>query len=169
MLSDGRTVWGRADDGSLAEVELGPDAADADVSVWWPPMGLELVDPPSQPPDSASVTTFRVVSDTPAAWDRLESDIGLFVAERLEALVAVHAAVIRADDVVLVIPGPSYAGKTSLCVAALDCGFEVLSDEYALVDPTTGMVVGWPRQLRVRTPGGGAERALTMVGQAQGC
>jgi len=80
------------------------------------------------------------------------------VAERLESLVAVHAAVIRADDVVVLIPGPSYAGKTSLCVAALDAGYDVLSDEYALVDTATGMVTGWPRRLRVRTPSGGAER-----------
>jgi hypothetical protein len=150
------SVWGRADDGAVVHVDLAGHGAATDLAPWWPPVGLQRIDPPAVgvTPDAS----FGVTADMPATWDRLESDVGLFVAERLASQVAVHAAVIRADDVVMVLPGPSYAGKSTLCAAALDAGYQVLSDEYALVDPDTGLVCGWPRRLRVRTPRGDAHR-----------
>ena len=58
----------------------------------------------------------------------------------------------------LIVPGTSGAGKSTLCVAAVAAGAEVLSDEYALVDPTSGLVTGWRRAVRIRRPGGCADR-----------
>jgi hypothetical protein len=49
-------------------------------------------------------------------------------------------------------------GKSTLCVAAADAGARVLSDEYALVDLSTGLVTGWQRPVRVRLERGGVER-----------
>jgi hypothetical protein len=160
------TVWARVDNGALVSISLVGDCAveigealrAGDPPLWWPPMGLRLVDDVA--PSEAATPECRISVDVSSAWscDRAESDLGLFAAEWVDGLVAVHAAVIRADDSVIVVPGPSFAGKTTLCVAAIDAGYDVLSDEYALVDPDTAMVRGWPRRLRVRQPDGGATR-----------
>jgi hypothetical protein len=133
---------------------------DGDTSKWWPVMGLAHVDDAPQESDdrSTSATCYTARSDSAAGWDRLESDLALFTSERLAGLVAVHAGVIRSEGRLIIVPGPSFAGKSTLCSAALDAGHEVLSDEYALVDPETGMVIGYPRRLRIRRSDGGAER-----------
>lgn len=90
--------------------------------------------------------------------DRIESELALFASERLAGLVAVHAALVVRGAKALLVPGSSGVGKSTLCVAAAAAGAHVLTDEYALVDPTTGLVAGWRRPVRVRLPGGGADR-----------
>lgn len=68
--------------------------------------------------------------------DRVESELALFAAERLAGQVAVHSAAIAMRGRVLLVPGPTGVGKSSLCAAAAaEAGATVLSDEYALVDP----------------------------------
>jgi hypothetical protein len=91
-------------------------------------------------------------------WHRVESELSLFAAERLAGQVAVHAAVVVHEHRALVVPGPSYVGKSRLCVAAAEAGLAVLTDEYALVDPSTGLVTGWPRPVRLRRDDGTLER-----------
>jgi hypothetical protein len=49
----------------------------------------------------------------------------------------------------IVIPGRSYAGKTTLTRALLVAGATYYSDDYAIID-TTGAIHPFPRQLRVR-------------------
>ncbi len=87
-------------------------------------------------------------------WDRLESILGLFAAEHLSELVALHAAVILTDVGTIVLPGSTHAGKSTLAWEARRRGLSVLSDEYTLIDPSTGRVQGWPRPVRRRTPEG---------------
>lgn len=147
-------IWGRADDESLVCIHV-PDDHPAEPGPWWPPVGLTLCDAP--PPGTAQ-HDFTLDPADPHSTDRLESDLGLHVAERLAHLVAVHAAVLVRDGVMVIVPGESMVGKTTLCAAALASYIEVWSDEYALVHPATGLVAGWPRRLRVRTPQGGADR-----------
>lgn len=144
-------LWGRADDGVTVRILITSDAEETP-GEWWPVRGLEPISAASDPE-----TTFSVDCRTPSGWDRLESDLALFTAERLAGVVAVHAGVIRDGDTVVVLPGRSFAGKTTLCAAALDAGYEVLSDEYALVRPD-GLITGYPRRLRVRLPDGLSER-----------
>lgn len=143
-------LWGRADDGATVKIEITSDTTETP-GEWWPVMGLEQID------GGDPVTTFGVDCRTPGGWDRLESDLALFTAERLANVVAVHAGVIRVGAAVIVLPGRSFAGKTTLCAAALDAGHDVLSDEYALVRPD-GRITGYPRRLRVRLPDGLSER-----------
>lgn len=89
---------------------------------------------------------------------RFESDFGLHVAGKAEGLVAIHAALLEIGPNVLLIPGSSGRGKSTLSKAALEAGHRVLTDEFALVDPQTGMTKGWGRPIRQRLEGGGIRR-----------
>lgn len=164
---DGMTQWtGRADDGSLIVVRWWPtDEVDveAELQARWPPLGLRvLAVPGTGEPESTIELSFPggqpdvVVDGRPSAggWDRVESELGLFAAERLSGVVAVHAAVLEIDAGAIVIAGASRTGKTTLCVAAAEAGIIIHSDEFALVDVASGMVSGWPRPMRVRTTNG---------------
>jgi hypothetical protein len=143
-------VRGRADDGSIIEVRLA-DGDTAELERRWPPFGLERID------DDADVRCDRSI-DAAIGWELVESELGLFAAERLEGLVAIHAAMLVHDGRAIVVPGPSHAGKTTLALAAIDAGIAVTSDEYALFDLATGLVHGWPRPLRIRRGEGRIER-----------
>ncbi|MFM8268413.1 MAG: hypothetical protein ACKOA2_10375 [Ilumatobacteraceae bacterium] len=151
--------WGRADDGALARVVVeAVDVGDpveplADTPSWWPPIGLHRLDEVPASERDATIT-LRARADVPASLDRLESDLGLFTAERLDDLVAVHAAVIDIGDDRVVVPGPSMVGKSTLAAAALARGWVVASDEYALVAAASGAVRGWPRRIRLRSADG---------------
>ncbi len=153
--------WGTADDGAVVEIAVHRTIADALVERW-PPLGLAWSARPNGP-IAHRVTVGRVDrgdrdGGPGRGWDRVESELALFAAERLAGLVAVHAAVIVRGSRALIVPGTSGAGKSTLCVAAADAGADVLSDEYGLVDPTSGLVTGWRRAVRVRRPGGGVDR-----------
>ncbi|MFM2183543.1 MAG: hypothetical protein RJB61_1837 [Actinomycetota bacterium] len=88
-----------------------------------------------------------------------ESALGLFAAEHLRELVAVHAAVLMTDGGAVLVPGASYSGKSTLCAAAVDAGVEVWGDEFALLH-RDGRVSGWPRPIRLRTASGIVRRPL---------
>jgi hypothetical protein len=150
--------WGVADDGAIVEVAVHHTIADALLDRW-PPRGLARSDQPIGPV-AHQITVGRSVDDglPGRSSNRVESELALFTSERLAGLVAVHAAVIVHGSRALVVPGTSGAGKSTLCVVAVDAGADVLSDEYALVDPATGFVTGWRRPVRVRRPGGGVDR-----------
>lgn len=165
--------WAQADDGAIVRLSIHHGAEGVPAAVeqefeqwwrdgasapeWWPPLGLvRLAMAPAGVADPSAEV--RVDLDSVAWADRLESDLGLFAAEHLADLVAVHAAVIMVAERLVVLPGPSFTGKSALCAAAVAAGHDVWSDEYALVDPATGEVTGWPRRIRVRDAGGGTGR-----------
>lgn len=120
---------------------------------YWPPMGVSVIDGPEE-----VEREFAVDLSSEESLVRFESDFGLYVSEKLPGFVAVHAALLHVDDAVVIVPGKSGVGKSSLCVAAMDAGWEVWSDEYCLINTTTGEVSGWPRPVRQRLPGGGVRR-----------
>jgi hypothetical protein len=156
-MTESITVGGVADNGAHVTVTVPAswaESMDPDHALsWWPPVGLAPVDVPSKP-----TQTFTAVEDSVTAMARLESDLGLFTAEHLADRVAVHAAVLSINGAVILLPGKSMAGKSSLCVAAHRLGHQVHSDEYALVDPGTGLVVGWSRPVRQRNGDGTVQR-----------
>lgn len=146
-----------------------PQALSHDLQTRWPPVGLKPSSEPSRPPERRLV--FGVaegVADLPPSsveessdafnWDRLESELAIFASERLDGLIAVHAAVIVWHGRALVLPGTSGAGKSTLCVEAVAAGAQVLTDEYALVNPQSGWVSGWLRPVRVRRGNGTVDR-----------
>ena len=159
--------WGVADDGAVVEIVVHPALVNV-LMQRWPPLGLVRTDAPTMPIDhrltAGPVSTKGELALPPGdarswgGWDRIESDLALFASERLAGLVAVHAAVIVRGASALLVPGASGVGKSSLCIAAHDAGAEVLTDEYALVDPSSGLVSGWRRPVRVRRKDGGVDR-----------
>ena len=58
----------------------------------------------------------------------------------------------------LLVPALSGGGKSTLSRAAHEAGATVLSDEYALIEPTTGLVTGWNRPVRILTEDDGVDR-----------
>ena len=154
-------IWVRNEAGSIFTVRAQglPVDNNADLVMtafgdYWPPRGAEVVSERGEPIERS----FHVDVALPSSLARFESDFGLHVAEKLEGYVAVHAALVRMGDAVLIFPGVSHAGKSTLAHTALTSGYTVLSDEYALISLETGLVSGWPRPIRRREIDGSITR-----------
>ena len=129
---------------------------------YWPPRGVKSVEPISNSPEK----WFDVDFNSALSLQRFESDFGLYVAESLHDVVAVHAALIKFGDHVVIFPGASHAGKSSFAIAAMKMGYRVLSDEYALISRESGRVSGWPRPIRIRQ-GDGTVRRIPLEAHRQ--
>ena len=164
-------VWGVADGGGVLEVVVARPLL-PELARRWPPLGLRAtVEQPAGPgPIQARLglgrsglfvpDSLNQLSDDAheSAWGVLEQSLTSIAVAQLDHLVAVHAAVIAHHGVAMLVPATSGAGKSTLTAAAARAGATVLSDEYALVDPATGLVTGWPRPMRLRRPDGTEER-----------
>lgn len=82
-------------------------------------------------------------------FDRLESDLRLFVAELAHDRVFVHAGVVAWEGKAIVIPGRSFSGKSTLVAELLRAGATYYSDEYAVFD-RRGRVHPFPKDLEMR-------------------
>jgi hypothetical protein len=71
----------------------------------------------------------------------------------------IHAGCVAWKGRAIVLPGRSFAGKTSLVVELLRRGATYLSDEYAVID-SSGGVQPFARQLHVRSADGRTRRML---------
>lgn len=155
--------WGVAENGAVVEVAVAPSLV-GELESRWPPFGLERRYQPAEPiearfglSDAWMVVPDREPSGTSpslAAWDHLETELTMFAVTRLNGIVPVHSASIAWKGSVLVVPARPEAGKSTLALAAHEFGAEVLSDEYTLIDPYTGLVTGWTRSVRRRNPDG---------------
>ena len=149
--------WGVAETGEAIEVAVAPSLV-GELDRRWPPLGLERRTEPATPVTArvGLSNSWVIVPDVeesgesppPVAWDLLESTLTLFAVTRLTHLVAVHSAAIAHDGRVLVVPAVSGGGKSTLSIAAVEAGATLLSDEYTLIDPATGLVSGWRRPVR---------------------
>ncbi|AVG23458.1 HprK-related kinase [Pontimonas salivibrio] len=158
---EAKTLWVRLDDGDFFDVVVTgwPEGVEGNQAPsvcgdYWPPFGGEVVDAPG----GESSRGFSVDLDSVSSLLRFESDFGLYVAEKLDGYVAIHSALMVLGDHVVIVPGRSHAGKSSLTHAALGAGHRILSDEYTLVDVNSGRVRGWPRPIRRREPDGSITR-----------
>jgi hypothetical protein len=158
MVSLLYAMW---DDGAHVEIDVSgwPENAigSAPESVfgdYWPPRGARVVEEVAGEP----AKRFTVDVGSEASLLRFESDFGLYTAERLQGVVAIHAALIECGDALIILPGESHRGKSTLAATAHQHGLNVLSDEYCLVHTDTGEVSGWRRPMRKRLPHGAVER-----------
>lgn len=84
--------------------------------------------------------------------DQLSGHLTIHVAEHAPDYVFVHAGVVAWRDRGLLLPGVSFAGKSTLVAELVHAGATYYSDEFALVDHE-GLVHPFPRELRMRRPG----------------
>lgn len=78
---------------------------------------------------------------------------------RLKDMHAIHAGAVLIGDRVLLLPGGSHSGKSSLVAEFLRRGLTCFSDEYALID-SQGRAHAYPRVLLLRN--GGIEQTPTL-------
>lgn len=100
------------------------------------------------------------------AFERLEADLKLYVADRARRRVFVHAGVVGWRGRAVLIPGRSFSGKTTLVAELVRAGATYYSDEYAVLD-ACGRVHPYPRPLAVRSdesPGVRVKRCATSLG-----
>lgn len=91
--------------------------------------------------------------------EQFARDMMIHVANFCPDRVFVHAGVVGWKDRGIVLPGPSFAGKTTLIAALVRAGATYYSDEYAVVDQS-GWVYPYARDLQMRQPGGSEQRSL---------
>jgi hypothetical protein len=79
----------------------------------------------------------------------LDAELRMYIALNAPDHVFVHAGVVGVGDQAIVLPGRSFAGKTTLVAALVEAGAEYWSDEYAALD-ADGLVHPYPKPLSVR-------------------
>jgi hypothetical protein len=84
----------------------------------------------------------------------VEGQIRSWVAVLAPEVIFVHAGAVGHDGGAIVIPGESFAGKTTLVAELVRRGATYFSDEFAVVD-RDGLVHPFPKRLSVRVPDSG--------------
>ena len=98
-----------------------------------------------------------MAGETFAAWaprvdlimDSLESQLQMYLAEFASPFLFVHAGVVSWQGKLILLPGSSFAGKSTLVTALVDAGATYYSDEYAVLDHN-GRVIPYPRRISLR-------------------
>jgi hypothetical protein len=106
--------------------------------------------------------------DLDEALRALESDMQLHVAQHARNRIFVHAGVVGWRGSAILIPGSSYAGKSTLVEALLRAGATYYSDEYAILD-RQGRVHPYPKPLSIRTDGVDPAGRVQPRASAPGC
>jgi hypothetical protein len=83
------------------------------------------------------------------ALSLLETEIRLYVARKAPGAIFIHAGVVGHHGRAVVLPGASFAGKTTLVAALVRQGATYYSDEFAVLDDD-GLVRPYAKQLSVR-------------------
>jgi hypothetical protein len=91
-------------------------------------------------------------SDVDIALEILASQLRSFVAAKAPNHVFVHAGVVERDGQAVMIPGPTFSGKTSLVAEFVRAGATYYSDEFAVLD-ADGLVHPYAKPLSIRTNG----------------
>lgn len=81
--------------------------------------------------------------------NRLESDLQMFIAEFAQPHLFLHAGVVQWHGRIIVLPGSSYAGKSTLVRALVQAGATYFSDEFAVLD-VDGRILPYARLLSHR-------------------
>lgn len=79
--------------------------------------------------------------------DFVLANVTIQAVELMEDFVALHAAAAAWGGQGVIFPGPPDSGKTTLVAGLTQVGFAYLTDEAALIDPSTGFLHPFPRAL----------------------
>jgi len=88
-------------------------------------------------------------ADLRLALDMLDAELRMYIALHAPNFIFVHAGVVGVAERAIVLPGRSFAGKTTLVAALVQAGAEYWSDEYAVLD-ADGLVHPYTKPLSVR-------------------
>ncbi len=102
--------------------------------------------------------------------EQFERQLRRYVAFNAPQHVFVHAGTVAYDGRALVLPGPSFSGKTSLVAALVSAGAAYYSDEYAVFD-ATGLVYPYAKPLAIRLDEGSpvqTQRSADQLGGTSG-
>jgi hypothetical protein len=86
----------------------------------------------------------------------------LHIANHAPDRIFVHAGVVARHGAALLLPGTSFAGKSTLVAELVRAGAIYYSDEYAVFDQK-GLVHPYPRALQMRPPGEAKQSALPVA------
>lgn len=101
--------------------------------------------------------------DAAGAQSALREELRRYVGFHTPDLFFVHAGVVAWQDAAIVLPGQSYAGKSTLVRALVRAGAEFYSDEYAIFD-RAGRVIQYREPLILRGPDGRQETEIVAEG-----
>lgn len=84
------------------------------------------------------------------AFPLLEWGMNWCVSSHCHQYLIIHAAVVERNGHALILPAPPGSGKSTLCAALVNRGWRLLSDELAIIDPRTGLLVPLPRPVSLK-------------------
>lgn len=105
--------------------------------------------------------------DLEVALGLFDAQLRSFVALNAPGLVFVHAGVVAVDGRAIMIPGPSFSGKTTLVAELVKAGATYYSDEYAVID-VDGLVRPYPKPLSMRLTAGSRQQTEQHVSEFGG-
>lgn len=86
----------------------------------------------------------------PQALPFLEWGLNWVIANHAHQYLILHAAVLARGGDALVLPGPPGSGKSTVAAMLMTRGWRLLSDELALFDPQTSLLVGLARPVSLK-------------------
>jgi len=88
----------------------------------------------------------------PLAQGLLAAEMGMNLQMALgqRRYVLLHASAVERDGQALLMTGMSGAGKSTLAALLMGRGWRLMGDEFALLDPATGLIHGFPRLISLK-------------------
>jgi len=80
----------------------------------------------------------------------LEWGLNFCMSALCDQYLTIHAAVLERDGLAVLLPAPSGSGKSTLCAALAFRGWRLLSDELALLQPESGLLLPLPRPISLK-------------------
>lgn len=84
------------------------------------------------------------------AFPMMEWGLNWCVSNLCHQYLTIHAAVVEKAGRALLLPAPPGSGKSTLCAGLVNRGWRLLSDELALIDPTSGKLTPLPRPVSLK-------------------
>ncbi len=84
------------------------------------------------------------------AFPLLEWGMNWCISSHCHRYLISHAAVVERNGCAIVLPAPPGSGKSTLCALLVGHGWRLLSDELALLEPESGLLVPVPRPVSLK-------------------
>lgn len=101
----------------------------------------------------ALICNGQPVCQTATVWHlfwRMAWHVNRFVGEVVRTYFLLHAGAVVLNGAGVLLPAPSGYGKTSLTLALLLRGHRYFSDEFAVINPATGLLHAFPKPLTIK-------------------